>query len=314
MASAAALRSNTAVLVESLESRLCLSAPLPWAAIDDFAYQLQDLSLPALARSKFDLAVIDYSRDGTDAQRLTRAQVRSLQQSRGGPKRILAYLSIGEAEDYRWYWKPAWDADRDGMPDASAPAWLGRQNPDWPGNYKVRYWDPQWQAVILHYVDKIIQAGFDGVYLDVVDAYEYWGPGGEGALDRASAGSDMVKFVRRISEHARQKSGRPDFGIFVQNGEALCASPSYLRAITGIGREDVWYTGNRANASAEVRQTTSALDRARRAKRLVLCIDYVTNRSLINRFYAAAAGRGFVAYATTRNLDRLVVNAGHEPD
>ena len=25
------------------------------------------------------------------------------------------------------------------------PAWLERENPDWDGNYKVRYWHPDWQ-------------------------------------------------------------------------------------------------------------------------------------------------------------------------
>jgi endo-alpha-1,4-polygalactosaminidase (GH114 family) len=27
-------------------------------------------------------------------------------------------------------------------------------------------------------VDKVLAAGYDGVFLDIVDAYEYWEPGG----------------------------------------------------------------------------------------------------------------------------------------
>jgi cysteinyl-tRNA synthetase len=88
--------------------------------------------------------------------------------------KVVAYLSIGEAERYRYYWQRAWDANRDGRPDAAAPSWLGHENPDWPGNYKVKYWDPAWQKIVFEYVDKIAAQGFDGVYLDIIDAYEYY--------------------------------------------------------------------------------------------------------------------------------------------
>jgi endo-alpha-1,4-polygalactosaminidase (GH114 family) len=33
----------------------------------------------------------------------------------------------------------------------------------------------------------VLAAGYDGVYLDIVDAYEYWQPGGPGSPDRATA-------------------------------------------------------------------------------------------------------------------------------
>jgi len=42
----------------------------------------------------------------------------------------------------------------------------------------VRYWDPNWQYIICgssdSYVNRIVNAGFDGVYLDLVDEYEYF--------------------------------------------------------------------------------------------------------------------------------------------
>ena len=79
-------------------------------------------------------------------------------------------MSIGEAEDYRFYWDTAWESNE--------PEWLEGENPDWPGNYKVQYWEPDWQAIIFGgpdaYLDIIIAAGFDGVYLDIIDAFEYF--------------------------------------------------------------------------------------------------------------------------------------------
>jgi len=83
---------------------------------------------------------------------------------------VLSYMSIGEAEDYRYYWQPTWNT--------SKPEWLESENPDWPGNFKVKYWYKSWQEIIYgnngSYLKKIIDAGYDGVYLDIIDAFEYF--------------------------------------------------------------------------------------------------------------------------------------------
>ena len=102
---------------------------------------------------------------------LTAAEVAGLKKKASGAKRlVLAYMSIGEAEDYRWYWQKDWDSN--------SPAWLDKANPEWPGCYKVKYWDPAWQEIVVDgphsYLEQIVQAGFDGVYLDIIDAFEYF--------------------------------------------------------------------------------------------------------------------------------------------
>ncbi len=102
---------------------------------------------------------------------LTSEDVSSLKAKANGSKRlVIAYLSIGEAEDYRYYWKEEWNTN--------PPSWLVEQNPNWPGNYKVKYWDKEWQSIIYgnenSYLEKILDSGFDGAYLDVVDAFQYF--------------------------------------------------------------------------------------------------------------------------------------------
>ena len=88
----------------------------------------------------------------------------------GGTRLVICYMSIGEAEDYRFYWDPSWDTVN--------PIWLDSENPHWPGNYKVRYWEQSWQHIIFgndnSYLKKILDAGFDGVYLDIIDGFEYF--------------------------------------------------------------------------------------------------------------------------------------------
>jgi len=287
-----------------------------WSAVDDFLYQLQNLDLLAAGNSRFDAVITDYALNGHEATRFTPGQIAALQHSPGGAKRVLAYMSIGEAETYRWYWKKAWDANLDGMPDKGAPAWLGRANPDWLDNYKVRFWDPDWQKIIYgtpnSYLDKIIADGYDGVYLDIIDAYEYWGPGGEGRPVRAQAAQDMVDFVRRLADYARVVKGKPDFAVFPQNGGNLGKHPEYMAVVTGIGQEDTWYNGDAV--APWTAENVRALERFKRAGKLVLCTDYCRRPAHIDRFYREALGSGFVPYATVRDLDRLVVNPGHAPD
>jgi len=106
--------------------------------------------------------------DGTE---FTQSEIDQLKSKLdGGSRLLICYMSIGEAEDYRYYWQTEWDTD--------PPGWLDGENPYWEGNYKVKYWDSEWQAIIFgnesSYSKKILDTGFDGVYLDIIDAFEYY--------------------------------------------------------------------------------------------------------------------------------------------
>ena len=157
--------------------------PRSWSGINDFVYQLQKIDLTKMGKTKFDLVIIDYAKD--NGQPFTAKEIFDLKNSRGGKKMVLAYMSIGEAESYRdFYWNEDWVEGRTtGEPTQKASEWLGSENQEWSGNYKVKYWEQAWQDIIFghstSYLDRIMKAGFDGVYLDIIDAYEYWGPGGE---------------------------------------------------------------------------------------------------------------------------------------
>jgi len=309
--------------------------------VQDWGYQLQGYNLGKVRDSRFDLLVIDYSTTGDASGELTAAQVRMLQM--GGPcgrRLVLAYMSIGEAEDYRFYWDNAW-VDAKGNPTGVAPAWLGPTNPDWPGNYKVRYWQRPWQRLIYgtrsgaaeSYLDRIIDAGFDGVYLDVVDAFEYWGPREiEGNDQRRKAPADMVRFVKRLARYARNKRRLPDFFVVPQNGSGIihqdsypdAANPAkeaakqrkrYFRVIDAIGAEDTFYFGghDENNPLRPQNYVIKQLDQFVAAGKPVLAIDYLTKKSLINGFWKRATARGYVPYTTVRDLDRLMIPAGHAP-
>ena len=273
---------------------LLLAAPAlaqrDWAASKKWAYQLQNVNLAELAQSDFDLVVID-SETGW-----TRAELDKLKRTPAGKRRlVLGYLSIGEAEDYRPYWRAEFRKRK--------PAWLDSENPHWPGNFKVRYWDAGWQAIVMREVDKRVEQGFDGLYLDIIDAYEHYQ-----AKGRKTAAQDMARFVERIAMRARHQAGA-DFGIFPQNGEELLAHKSYLAVITGIGREEPYFGYGKTNGKTPESLTRSIerwLDVARRAGKLVLTVDYATQKTVAQAAHLRARQKGYLEYVGVRELDRLV--------
>jgi cysteinyl-tRNA synthetase, unknown class len=124
--------------------------------------------LQSIAATNYDLIIMDAYFEDEPITSEDLDQIRY--KANGGQRLLIAYMSIGEAEDYRPYWDPTWSFN--------PPLWLGATNPDWPGNYKVKYWDPLWQTYIYgqdgSYAHQLITSGFDGTYLDIIDAYEYY--------------------------------------------------------------------------------------------------------------------------------------------
>ncbi|MDP8257396.1 MAG: endo alpha-1,4 polygalactosaminidase [Candidatus Alcyoniella australis] len=276
------------------------------SAVDDWTYWLSDIDLLELGNSAFDLAVIDYSQGGEESGEWSPEQIADLRASAGGDKLALAYLSIGEAEDYRFYWDQDW---LDQPPD-----WLGPENPDWTGNYKVRYWMDGWQRLILGqngYLERIMDMGFDGVYLDIIDAYEFWGP--EGLDQKDDAADQMVRFVDRIAQQARQVN--PDFIVLGQNGLELAElEPEYLEIIDGVGAEDTFFDGDDPQPADDVEWTVELLDLYLQRGLIVLAIDYCRKSDNVDRFYRMALEHGYVPYSSQRDLEQLTIDLGHEPD
>ncbi len=279
--------------------------------VNDFLYQLQNIDLQAIGQTAYDLVILDYSADGSGEQAFSAPEIEGLKHSPGGEKIVLAYMSIGEAENYRFYWQDAWDANLDGVPDLGAPDWLDEQNPDWEGNYKVRYWDPDWQALILEYTDYLLEASFDGAYLDIVDAYEFYLDQG-----RSSAPGEMRDFVASIRAYARQRD--PDFLIVPQNAVELASLlPDYLQSVDGIGQEDLYfgYDGDNLPTPPEVSAALEAnLDLYILAGKTVLTTDYAWSQANIDDAYQRAHDHGYQPFVTVRDLDQLTINPGHPPD
>lgn len=274
--------------------------------VRSWTYWLSGPKPALIAASGFDMAVVDHSRDGTGAGAFSPDEVRRMQTRPDGERRIvLSYMSIGEAEDYRGYWRPAWSR--------TPPAWLEAENPDWKGNFKVRFWDPDWQRVIFgtpnSYLDTILEQGFDGVYLDIVDAYWYFQEKG-----RKSAAAEMIRFVSAIAAYARAR--RPGFLVVPQNAEDLLADAGYRDIIDAQAKEDLLFGlegENEANSADAVAWPLKHLKLARQAGKPVFLVEYPSDRRLIETAYRRGRELDLVPYAAVRALDRMVVNRGFDP-
>lgn len=314
-----------------------------------WSYQLQGYDMGRLRASTADILVVDDS-IGTDQGAEPSRQLAALQKKPDGSRRIiLAYLSIGEAEEYRYYWKPEWietatkpepaepvaddqaaPADKskakaadvkpsaaaspkaaataqtkpDRWPSKKAPPWLADENDAWSGNFAVRYEDPGWQAIFLDgpqsYLARIVAAGFDGVYLDRVDAfYDHSG----NLSDPASA---MVDFVARLTMTAR--SLNPDFLIVPQNGEELLLRPGYVDLIDAIAKEDLLYGSpqeGRPNSTGQIINSVGWLSIARRKGHPVLVVEYLDDAVEIANARLELARLGYIATFAPRLLDAL---------
>lgn len=264
-----------------------------WGRVRSFLCQLQDLDLDSVSNSSVDLVIMDYSSDGTAAGRYTRDDLRRLRGKGAKRKMLLAYLSVGEAEDYRFYWP--------GRRKARRAGWLGPLNNQWAGNYLAHYWEPAWHSIMREYVRQILEAGFDGVYLDRIDAYQ------EVDCDRDFARREMLRLVQEVATQGRAGGGS-DFGVFVQNAEELLEDPSYLSLVTGVGREEVYFAARRDRAGIPQKNTSvleEALDRVVAAGKLVLSVDYPENAHQAAWARERATARGYLHFAGLRNLDRL---------
>jgi uncharacterized protein (TIGR01370 family) len=256
-----------------------------------FLYQLQNASYGSLSSADFRVGVVDIDDAGMSASQLAALA--------GQGKLMLTYESIGEAEDYRDYWQSGWKS--------SKPSWMLGENPDWEGNYSVKFWDPAWQKIVYDRVDAAIKAGYQGMYLDIVDAYEVsqvkkaW-PGSAAELRQ-----EMIDFVTELSAYA--KAHKPGFLVVPQNAVGLLAADennpkvantAYLKAIDGLGVEDLWYDGNSTAdwTQDDLKYIKLAVD----ADKFVLATSYPTQDAKQEAFVANAIGAGLVPFVADRDL------------
>jgi len=306
--------------------------------IKSWGYQLQGLRIGEAAGSQHDLLVVDEQLAGSGPGQRGLA-LSALKRKPDGSRRIvLAYLSIGEAESYRGYWQKTWtqaasepaasephaeivpiggtrvlaSAPRDEAarrwpaqtPTPAAPAWLGQENPQWRGNFVVRFWDPGWRAILsgssTAVIDRLIAVGFDGVYLDRADVYAQW------TGERPQARADMIDLVTHLSAYAKAKN--PEFLVALQNAEELLGNRKLRRALDLVAKEDLYFgigADAQPNSQQDVKASLAHLKRAQAEGLPVLVVEYVDTDAAMETARKALQAEGFIGYFAPRDLSVL---------
>ena len=284
-------------------------------AVRSWAVQMQNLDVTAAAAAPADLIVVDATSGATGGRALTADEVSSLKRKSDGGRRLaISYLSIGESEDYRPdYFNSEYMTE-------DAPDWLLKENTRWKGNRLIRFCEEGWQRTILGDDDgrnvynsldpsplyKLIELGFDGVYLDRVDVYS------EVQKECPDAASKMVAFVARLAAHARKKN--PNFIVILQNAEELLADPKMVEAIDAMAKEDLFYGANHSQRENEPSMVSAILKNlafATERGRPVFVLDYLNDATLRSADKAKIEAHGFIPYFGPRNLDQLWLPGQH---
>lgn len=295
----------------------------------------QPLSAAEFASTEHDLIVMDFSKDGSQASAFTSGEIAEIRARPGVNSVIVSYISIGEASDYRDHWQDGWTSYEDpelraaGAPTEQAPSWLGAWNEDWPNSRKVRYWEKGWQEIVFNknrtgWLDRIVEAGFDGAYLDIVDAYYHWGVQvpeserreGDPKSEREAA-ARMIDFVAALGAHAREIN--PEFLIIPQNASNIIDAlededhprrDAYLETINAIACEDLFFRGGSTPEDRSYEPDEEAIDVLVRdfldSGIPVMCVDYLSQKRKIEKLYEVAPQRGFLPYAApSRDLNLM---------
>ncbi len=199
----------------------------------------------------------------------------------------IAYLNIGEAEAYRWFYPEI-------LKD-----WMLAPNPNWKDHFYIDVNKPGWHTLLIRKVlPAIFHKGFSGVFLDMVDVsspdlYPMLQPG-------------VISLIREIREAYPAKI------IIMNNGTFIAGDVNEL--IDGIIVESVFatydfttktYVPVNADASAARCAELKLLKKSLGLK--IFAIDYALPGDTLTARMAArkSSAQGFLPFVSTIELNAL---------
>ena len=115
----------------------------------------------------------------------------------------------------------------------------------------------------------------------------------------------MVKLVKEVAAEARSKKGNA--AVVVQNAEELLTDKSYVAAIDGIAKEDLYHGINHRgerNSASNVNSSKSYLKSAKSQGKAVFVVEYL-NGDTADKVAGEARRDGFVPNTRApRNLNK----------
>ncbi len=287
----------------------CLGTPLPADFTYTYILQAEKLAptrseaVRLLRRCDRDLIVIDpfFSQE----QRWSPDDIAGICAGKAGRK-VIAYLSIGEAENYRPYWSESWNNPE------KRPEYILEENPDWKGNFKVKYWNNSWRQIVFSELERITVAGFDGVLLDIVDAFEFFEVDEDGEYTDYkinpdtgnSYRADMINFVTLLHRQLQRLAGTEAL-IIPQNAVQLLESSDYQNIISMQAVEDLFTVGNKSQPREHRNYVMSFLESFSAGGKQIILTEYPVKSKYRKIAEQGAQKHRLTLLLTTRGLDIL---------
>jgi len=125
------------------------------------------------------------------------------------------------------------------FPGGSKGPLIGAPIPGYVDLYSARYWDPAWRPIIYRQIDDIVAAGYDGIFLDVLDGFARWTPGnGLGNPPYPDAAPALAGLLKDIRAHVLGKHLQRPFYLLGNNPAALAElHPSVIADIDAVFQE-----------------------------------------------------------------------------
>ena len=212
-------------------------------------------------------------------------------------KIILGYISLGELESERSFFKALQQAE---------PDLVLHENINWPGSYFIDVRKQAWHTYIIQkYIPRIIKKGFTGIMLDTVDypaELERQHPNRYQGMKEATM--RLIKTIRKTY---------PDITIMMNRGYALL--PEIAKDINMILGESSYTYYNFTTQSAEIlaeETYQTYLDLLRKAQEAnpelkIYTLDYwdKNDQEGIKHIYKTQRDNGFIPYVTTISLHEI---------
>lgn len=251
--------------------------------IKSWVFYITNVKSDAVKASPFQMLIIDTQGGNTI---FTKDHINSMKDN--GSKKILAYLSIGQAERYRKYWKPEWDKKK--------PVWMSKESRRWKNTYMVSdLMHAEWQAIAKTMIDNAINAGFDGVLFSGIDSYKF--------LHSEKLKKQTIDFVNLMISYAKTKNSK--FAVLIDDVDDL-----KIDAADGIVKQNLVYdwksngiTGPK-NSDADINKGIANLNYYKNNGKAVFVVEYVAN-DLWRDAKSVLDKHGFIGYSGLRLLDTL---------
>ena len=211
-------------------------------------------------------------------------------------KTVIGYISLGEVENYRDYYKAV---EKEGI--------LYEKNPNWPDSRYIDVRDTRWtRRVIEELVPRLLHKGFQGIFIDTLDNpadLERRDPVKFKGMTEAAA--NLVKAIRRhypriyiMLNRSYEILPAVDGQIDAALGESVFTEIDFEKKTYRLAEPKVY--------RLQVQWLKEA--QARQPKLKVYTLDYwpPTDAAGIARIYAEQRKNGFIPYVSVKELDRVL--------